>query len=1170
MPYIKKVQVGTNPDGSPKYEYQESTSGGNTVSYSDAEGNQKTADIDTSQGRAQYSEYILGSNLSDEEKAKSMALLYPQNSGTDTLNKKGQRIDRIGTSETGSAFTGFYTGSGKTSTPRTKEQAEADNPYYKEQTAEAGASFNPDANYIQMLNDQLANETAAKNKALEEVKNVSKTAMKGLEAFKIQTRDDFANLAEGLGDKFSELRSVMGDYGEAKSVAFSSPDFQQEAQKISQLEDPKERIDAYTDLVARYSFTKEGTTPTEPVATETTPISPTEPMATPTTTKERVALATGNPTLSNEVATFEKKKKETEVIPTAITTPYEFSLSDLDFTDTTDTSSAGIVARYLKTMVESYPEKLIGAQISAQEANDKVNQLKNTITRLEARGEAIKQSTAQQLIALNGRAQATAGVADEMRKLQNAEYNRQKELLEENRARELETLEEERDHLESSLKAQVAFGMIPDGSYFVGKLTALSTKYTEAVRQTNAGYDDIGAQMLYDQNVALLSYSQQISDITWNLQENTQAIMENYNTQIDALDERIDLTESEIAAKKTEAQKSFYASIQDVILQEREKTEEETKATQAKITAEQKAYYDYYGYAYYESGGEVNLLVDNNGNPLQSIEKAKDQLAFFEEMDLPKKEEYVNSWALKWKSVATLKKNMGQITNEQYESIVQYIEDVKKSEIAIAYSERVYSEGYEGGKISQYSASKVDDYLSDPTSVPDLLSGNCVFFTRSIIPDLPYGLDTLEDKMTMAGYKGRESGAMPQEGGVAIIDTGTVEGHVAVITNINQDGTITIAESNMRKLYGGNGVGSRTGTPDELGVVGYWSGSTPQLPTDVQLIVDTAENVASVTKQLKDAGLDSYNRVATAAFNTKTKEKLDFENSKVFREARSTAEKLMGGTRMSDEENKKLRDDMYFIVSNGGGHDEALDFATGVRVQNEADKPLARGLRRIIFGTGQGTASEKTETMTLLSQDLNGGNKDYAIQEAERIALEKKAKLNADDQYKAEKLTGLMDEAISLVKENPKLTGFYDGGIFNITKGVKGDYEKQRLAYLLTEIYAVKRNEIAGTAITNSENSFLKDLVGTVADPDQNFLAKLEGAKSTAIKERNAARAKAGLATAEGRFPTNDEKIAHFERIGGGQKTTEAPSFLQDYDAEFEERKINQPASIDELLSLFE
>jgi len=348
------------------------------------------------------------------------------------------------------------------------------------------------------------------------------------------------------------------------------------------------------------------------------------------------------------------------------------------------------------------------------------------------------------------------------------------------------------------------------------------------------------------------------------------------------------------------------------------------------------------------------------------------------------------------------------------------------------------------------------------------------------------------------------------------------------------------------------------------GAIKIGATATSNLPPDVQLIVDTAEDISSVSKQLKDAGLESYTREAGAAFNAKTKQKLDFSNSKEFREARSTVEKLMGGTRMSDAENDKLRDDIQFIMSNGGGFNEALDFATGVRVQNEEDKPITRGLRRAIFGTGEGTAAEKTEIMSLLSQDVANGNRDYAVQEAERIALEKKAKLKADDQYKADKLVGLIDETINLAKENPKLVGFWDGRTFNITKGVKGDYEKQRLAYLLTEIYATKRNEIAGTAITNSEMSFLEDLVGTIADPEQNFLAKLEGAKSTAIKERNSARSKAGLATVEGRFPTDEEKIAHFEKLGGvyGGQDDE----LSQLDREFEQMNANSSANLDQIL----
>jgi hypothetical protein len=104
-------------------------------------------------------------------------------------------------------------------------------------------------------------------------------------------------------------------------------------------------------------------------------------------------------------------------------------------------------------------------------------------------------------------------------------------------------------------------------------------------------------------------------------------------------------------------------------------------------------------------------------------------------------------------------------------------------------------------------------------NTPAYLKENCVFFARSIVPDLPVGLITSEQKRNMI------NSTVPAAGSVAMMPTfGDPKiGHVAVVEQVNADGTVTIVESNVKRAAdGGMAISRRTGTPAQLGIEGYW------------------------------------------------------------------------------------------------------------------------------------------------------------------------------------------------------------------------------------------------------------------------------------------------------------------------------------------------------------
>ena len=101
---------------------------------------------------------------------------------------------------------------------------------------------------------------------------------------------------------------------------------------------------------------------------------------------------------------------------------------------------------------------------------------------------------------------------------------------------------------------------------------------------------------------------------------------------------------------------------------------------------------------------------------------------------------------------------------------------------------------------------------SKPVSAQNSTACNCVLYARTLVPSLPRGLFTLQNKKDIINSNS------PSQGAVAVIDSGYEAGHVAVVTSVNRDGTITIQESNWKRCR----IGSRTGSPQRLSILGYF------------------------------------------------------------------------------------------------------------------------------------------------------------------------------------------------------------------------------------------------------------------------------------------------------------------------------------------------------------
>lgn len=118
----------------------------------------------------------------------------------------------------------------------------------------------------------------------------------------------------------------------------------------------------------------------------------------------------------------------------------------------------------------------------------------------------------------------------------------------------------------------------------------------------------------------------------------------------------------------------------------------------------------------------------------------------------------------------------------------------------------------------------------DITAVPEgTVAGQCGIFAQNVVK-LPGGGswavgDSIQQKVnSVARYANAGLGFYPDQeipkvGNTVIINPGTKYGHVAVVNNINDDGTITLTESNLR--WDGKVTHTRKIRLDDPMIVGY-------------------------------------------------------------------------------------------------------------------------------------------------------------------------------------------------------------------------------------------------------------------------------------------------------------------------------------------------------------
>jgi hypothetical protein len=130
-------------------------------------------------------------------------------------------------------------------------------------------------------------------------------------------------------------------------------------------------------------------------------------------------------------------------------------------------------------------------------------------------------------------------------------------------------------------------------------------------------------------------------------------------------------------------------------------------------------------------------------------------------------------------------------------------------------------------------------------AVPKSYLGNCVYYARSVVPDLPTGLFTYEDKVSKLLSGNKNATTTPSVGSVAVIKTQFPEGHVGVVKSVTGD-NVVISETN----YKTGQYSERTLPKNHPSITGYWNSPNLKSTPDLTAVKNAGKTLSPVVNIL--------------------------------------------------------------------------------------------------------------------------------------------------------------------------------------------------------------------------------------------------------------------------------------------------------------------------------
>ena len=231
----------------------------------------------------------------------------------------------------------------------------------------------------------------------------------------------------------------------------------------------------------------------------------------------------------------------------------------------------------------------------------------------------------------------------------------------------------------------------------------------------------------------------------------------------------------------------------------------------------------------------ISIMSDSNKQKFQITQAAKDEVWKTAQYNLDKMK-YDHAVTMDAANLAINQANLGLNQNSKYLEAVDTISKMtisnEQKDQLLKQMQTLYGQGSITGG-------------SDSSNVTNLGSGeknaaNCVLYARESVPNLPYGLFTVQDKMNAVNVAGSRDLSKIQVGDAILTSEGDY-GHAAVVTGVNGD-KITVREANYKAGQITSGRVLDKSNPKILGFVSSKNG--PQMNSQVSENFNEGQNPA--------------------------------------------------------------------------------------------------------------------------------------------------------------------------------------------------------------------------------------------------------------------------------------------------------------------------------------
>lgn len=864
----------------------------------------------------------------------------------------------------------------------------------------------------------------------------------------------------------------------------------------------------------------------------------------------------------------EKKGTRNAVAPVDISTarlnPFSFSSSSIpnEAYSKEGATSASILS---ESILNSLPED-VRAQVALSQGSYSqivaggINDYYNRINELNKASEDIK---SREKMYLDFYAEKDALTREDL-ELQQKKRERllkdEEDSLRSNYAESTNTLRERNNALESYTKFQLAWsGVESSSSMGLNIIMTNARKYDEAISKVDVNFNDSIKKLYAARDDSILEYASTVKNLNLQLKSNLFNLSDEFNGQLEAINKQKYLAGNELEEKQASALSNFQKEVQNALGEYRKKEEEKRKEQIAINNKLAEQMTKEFGYLYtVDTDGSIKTVDDpQTGKPMMTLAQKNKIFGVFDVSDIPKSREGFTVWKESAALSLSSQLQQGFITSEEYDNSIDSLDEmeerVEQGFTRIAQEEwarqldstkmttitdatgAIHSFNPITGETRRLTQGEVDDFVQSGSGISPVIGdwtqrisqgysaghagidirpisrgvdGDPILSTVSGVVQEVFASDIYIDPKTMSMQEGNKKYGNKMLGNyVKILDDNGNEhifGHLA-----SKSGLMVGQRVDPGTLIGEMGnTGYSTNTHLHYQIKDKFKNMV-----DPRIFLSGPQTGGAVSKNIQNLAQSSvsiseiekiYGKGTARQVLEMRAQPTPLDEIKIRQDVVAS---VGGEKRLSNEEQAEIRNNIKVALQQGESADQIGDSALGFNIRDQKNIPFARQLRDVIIGI-----DNPMQPLSSTAKFVNNGDFDKAVTNAERIALNQKARLKSEDYLTDQKLFSQIQEALDILeKKGDKIAGVWNGKKFNVSKKYINDPDAQDFASLLTEMIAIKRNQIAGTAVTEGEERFLSEIIPNIGDPTENLKAKLERAKKEVIRERNTVRQTASL-----------------------------------------------------------